>query len=66
MLIFFPCYVLALYVLLKFYFCIFYLMYHFGNVFFVVVLQTLFAYRLPQFIVGWEEESGSQWPLETF
>lgn len=43
-------------------------MYHFGNVFFVVVvvLQTLFAYKLPQFIVGWEEESGSQWPLETF
>ena len=32
-LIFFPCYILILYILLKFYFCMFYFMYHFGNVF---------------------------------
>ena len=31
-LIFFPCYILILYILLKFYFCMFYFMYHFGNV----------------------------------
>lgn len=30
-LIFFPCYVLILYILLKFYFCMFYFMYHFEN-----------------------------------